>query len=303
MTADTMPLRLRTALKRYPHTARLITGEITDPRVRLDWVEVEPIYRAFAPMARAQVYDVSEMAIVTCLQAKAYHKPLLLLPTVIAARLQQKCLVYNRNRRPMTLADLIGARVGVRAYSQTTGMWVRAILAGTYGIATARIRWVTFEEGHLAEYDDPSFVTRMPAGADMLAMLRAGDLDAAIFGNDLPREDGIESLVPRPALADEAWYQIHRFVPINHVVVMSRAVADAHPESVAAVYHLLKQGKIAAGPATGAVPNALPDGIDAMRRPLDMILEACAEQQLLPRTLTVDELFADCVAFLGDAAR
>ena len=303
MSADTAILHLRTALKRYPHTAGLISGEITDPHVRLDWVEVEPIYRAFAPMARAQVYDVSEMAIVTYLQAKAYDKPLLLLPTVVAARLQQKCIVYNRKRRSMRLGDIVGARVGVRAYSQTTGMWVRAILAGTYGIPTERIKWVTFEEGHLAEYEDPPFVTRMPPGADMLAMLRAGELDAAIFGNDLPREDGIESLIPNPAQADKAWYEAHRFVPINHVVVMSRAVADAHPESVAAVYNLLKQGKIAAGPAKGDMPNALPDGIDAMRRPLEMILAACDEQQLLPRRLTVDELFADCVAFLGDAAR
>lgn len=51
------------------------------------------------------------------------------------------------------------------------------------------------------------------------------------------------------------------------------------------------------------MPNALPDGIDAMRRPLELILAACEEQRLLPRPLTVDELFADTVAFLGDAAR
>ncbi|KAF1050594.1 MAG: hypothetical protein GAK41_01546 [Burkholderia gladioli] len=51
--------------------------------------DVEPIRRAFAPMARRQVYDVSELAIATYLQAKAYRKPLVLLPFVIAARFQQ----------------------------------------------------------------------------------------------------------------------------------------------------------------------------------------------------------------------
>ena len=155
MTDGAPPLHLKTVLKRYPHTERLIAGEITDPRVRLDFVNVDPIYRAFAPMARAQVYDVSEMAVVTYLQARAYDKPLFLLPTVVASRLQQKCLVYNRNRRAMTLDDIVGKKVGVRAYSQTTGMWVRAILAGTYGIPTNRVTWVTFEEGHLAEYEAP----------------------------------------------------------------------------------------------------------------------------------------------------
>jgi len=302
MTAGSAPVRLRTALKRYPHTAGLIDGTITDARVALDWTEVDPIYRAFAPMAREQAYDVSEMAIVTCLQARAYGKPLLVLPTVVAARLQQKCLVYNRKRRPMALEDIVGARVGVRAYSQTTGMWVRAILAGTYGIPTQRIHWVTFEEGHLAEYRDPPFATRMPPGAHMLAMLRSGEIDAAIFGNDLPSEEGIEPLIPDPVAADRAWHEAHRFVPINHVVVMRRTVADAHPEAVHAVYDLLQRGKIAA-PRTGGVASALPDGIAALRRPLDVILEACDEQRLLPRPLTVDDLFADCVAFLGDAAR
>jgi 4,5-dihydroxyphthalate decarboxylase len=298
-----MMLRLSTVLKRYPHTAKLISGEITDPRVQLDWVEIEPIHRAFAPMARTQAYDVSEMAIVTYLQAKAYGKPLVLLPTVVAARLQQKCIVYNRNRRAMALSDLPGARVGVRAYTQTTGMWVRAILHGTYGIRTEHITWVTFEEGHLAEYEEPPFVTRMPKGADMLGMLRDGALDAAIFGNDLPDEEGIEPLIPDPAHADRTWYETHHFVPINHVVVMKRAAAEAHPESAAAVYDLLKRGKIAAGPAQGDAPQALPDGIEAMRRPLQMILDACDEQRLLPRTFTVDDMVSDSLAFLGNAAR
>jgi len=306
MTDGAAPLHLTTVLKRYPHTEKLIAGEITDPRVRLDFVNVDPIYRAFAPMARAQVYDVSEMAIVTYLQARAYDKALFLLPTVVASRMQQKCIVYNRKRRPMTLDDLAGKRVGVRAYSQTTGMWVRAILAGTYGIPTERIEWVTFEEGHLAEYEDPVFATRMPKGAEMLGMLRDGELDAAIFGNDLPKEEGIEPLIPNPALADKAWYEAHRFVPINHVVVMKRGAAEAHPESVAAVYHLLQQGKRAAAPAVGgipsALPNALPDGIDALRRPLEMILAACDKQKLLPRALTVDELFAESITFLGKTA-
>jgi 4,5-dihydroxyphthalate decarboxylase len=297
-------LHYKTALKRYPHTAKIIDGEISDPTVQLDCLEIEPIYRAFAPMAREQIYDVSEMAIVTYLQAKAYNKPVILLPTVVAARLQQKCIVYNAKRHPMGLSDLAGAKVGVRAYTQTTGMWVRAILAGTYGIPTESIKWISFEEGHLAEYADPAFSTRMPPGADMLGMLKSGEIDAAIFGNDLPSDDGIESLIPNPAGADEVWYEKNGFVPVNHVVVMSRAVAEKNPESVKAVYRMFKQGKALAGaPKAGVKANALPDGLDALRHPLEMILGYCEEQQLLPRKLTVDEIFADCLEFLGDEAR
>ena len=83
------PLRLKTALKTYPHTRALKNGELTDPAIELVFEDVEPIHRAFAPMARRQAYDVSELAIVTYLQAKAYGKPVVLLPTVVAARFQQ----------------------------------------------------------------------------------------------------------------------------------------------------------------------------------------------------------------------
>lgn len=304
MKIDNGVLHLNTAIKKYPHTATLMSGEITAPDVRLDCLDIEPIHRAFAPMARSQAYDVSEMAIATYLQAKAYGKPLVILPTVLAARLQQGCIVYNARRRPMTVGDLAGAKVGVRAYTQTTGMWVRAILEGTYGVPTTKIEWVTFEGGHLLEYQDPSFVTRAPAGKEMLTMLLDGEIDAAIFGNDLPDIEGIVPLIPDPVAADKIWYDRHGFVPVNHVAVMHRAVAEAHPDSVKSVYKLFRQGKAAAvNPADpSALLKRLPDGIDALRGPLEMILACCEEQQLLPRKLGVDEIFADCLEFLGDEA-
>src|SRR5580698_6640422 len=118
------PLRLKTALKTYPHTMPLKTGALTDPAIELVFEDVEPIHRAFAPMARRQAYDVSELAIVTYLQAKAYGKPVLL-PTVVAARFQQGCIIYNAERGKLDVGSLAGKKVGVRAYSQTTGVWVR----------------------------------------------------------------------------------------------------------------------------------------------------------------------------------
>src|SRR5215207_10380199 len=83
---------------------------------------------------REQRFDVSEIAIATFLQAKAYRKPLVLLPVVLAARFQQSALLCRTDgdiRRP---GDLVDRRVGVRAYSQTTGVWLRGILADEHGI-------------------------------------------------------------------------------------------------------------------------------------------------------------------------
>jgi 4,5-dihydroxyphthalate decarboxylase len=174
--------------------------------VRLDCIEVDPIYRAFAPMARQQAYDVSEMAIVTYLQAKAYGKPLVLLPTVVAARLQQGCLVYDARRGPLTLADLPGAR-DRRAGLFADHRHVGARHPGRHLRRRRRcVEWVTFEDAHLEEYVDPPIATRAPAGKTMLGMLQDGEIDAAIFGNDLPKDDAIRPVIPDPAAADQAWY-------------------------------------------------------------------------------------------------
>jgi 4,5-dihydroxyphthalate decarboxylase len=287
---------LRIVLKTYPHTRAIKTGELTDPRVRLDFLEVEPIHRAFAPMARQQIYDVSEMAIVTYLQAKAYGKPLVLLPSVVAARFQQGCLVYDARHGTRTVANLKGARIGVRAYSQTTGMWVRGILANTYGVDIDAIEWITFEGSHLAEYAEPSSAKRAPSGKTMLGMLQDGEIDAAIFGNDLPSDENIRPVIPDHVVADQAWYASHRQVPINHVVVMHRLVAERYPGAAQAVYDLLERGKTLAPPTPR---DRLPGGVDALRERLGLVLEFCRQQRLLPRPLTLDEIVADSLEFIN----
>jgi 4,5-dihydroxyphthalate decarboxylase len=300
----TQPLRLKAALKTYPHTRALKSGEFTDPAVELAFEDIEPIHRAFAPMARKQAFDVSELAIVTYLQTKAYGKPVVLLPAVVAARFQQKCIIYNAQHGPLDVGSLEGKRIGVRAYSQTTGMWVRTILAQTYGVPIDRIDWVTFEGAHLEEYREPSFVRRAQPGEALLPMLRAGELDAAILGNDLPDEPGLVPLIGDAAAADRAWYGIHRYVPINHVVVVTKALVEAHPEVVRAVYGLLCRGKQSvAHEHVAGKPDPLLFGIDALRGPLEETLAFCDNQHLLPRRLSVDEIFADCLDVLRDAAR
>jgi 4,5-dihydroxyphthalate decarboxylase len=297
------PLLLKTALKTYPHTRALKSGELTDAAVQLVFEEVEPIHRAFAPMARRQIYDVSELAIVTYLQAKAYGKPIVLLPAVVAARFQQGCIIYNAERARLDVAELAGKKIGVRAYTQTTGMWVRAILSQTYGVPLQANEWITIEGSHLEEYTDPSFVQRAAPGKQLLPMLRSGEIDAAILGNDLPDEPSLEPLIVNAVAADNAWYAAHRYVPINHVVVVTQALADAHPHAVRAVYDLLCRGKASVAAENAGKPDKLLFGYDALRGPLEETLAFCEEQQLLPRTLTVDEIFADSERILGDAGR
>ena len=82
---------------------------------------------------------------------------------------------------------------------------------------------------------------------------------------------------------------------------MKREVIEQHPQALRAVYELLRRGK-ASVDATPGEPDKLPFGVTALRAPLEEILEFCVHQKLLPRSLSVDEIFADCIEVLGDAA-
>jgi len=213
---------LSAALGDYPHTAALPETAA----LRLERVAVKPISRAFAPMVREVRYDVSEMAIATFLMAKEAGVPITLLPVVMASRFQEGailCRAGSEIRRP---ADLAGKRVGVRAYSQTTGMWLRGVLAESHGVAADAIAWTTFEDAHVPSFRDPPFCTRAPAGADMTAMLRAGELDAAIFGAELPAGDDLRPVFPDVDAAGRDFQARHGFVPVNHLVVVTSALAQ-----------------------------------------------------------------------------
>ena len=290
---------LKLALKRYPQTRALLDGEVSSPLVRFEFHEVEPIHDAFKPMAQRQVYDASEMAIFTYLQARSYNKPLVLLPIVLAARFQHPCIVYNTAfHAQLTPAMLPGLRVGVRAYSQTTGAWVRNILADEHGLDLEAIKWITFEGGHLEEYREPGFVTRAPAGTKLLPMLMSGGVDAAILGNDLPDDPRIKAVIPNARTAGRAALERTGLIPINHMLVVTKALAESRPDLVRAIFALFRAAKEAV-PQDAGQPDLRPIGCKAIAPSLRSVAGLAHHQQLIPEQFSMDELFADARAILG----
>src|ERR1700756_4971113 len=191
----------------YPHTTALKNGVITSDRVAFRFNEVEPINKAFLMMVRQEKVEVSEMALATYWQARAYGKPLTLLPATMMGRFQHGTMLYNSERGTVTPESLPGRRVGVRAFSQTTGVWLRGILWKDYGLDLGAVKWVTFEDAHVSEYRDPPGVERAAADKDITKMLLDGELDAAIFGGPMPTEPQLKSVIPDPDAAAKAWYK------------------------------------------------------------------------------------------------
>jgi len=277
----------------YPHTKALKNGDIKSGRVALRFTEVSPINKAFLMMVRQEKFDVCEMAIATYLQAKAYGKPLTLLPATMMGRFQHGAMLYNAERGLVTLENLPGRRVGVRAFSQTTGVWLRGILWKDYGIDLGKVKWVTFEDAHVPEYRDPPGVERAAAGKDMTKMLLDGELDAAIFGGVLPTDPRLKSVIADPDAAAKDWYKKRGVVPVNHMVVVKSGLAKSDPGALCEVFHMLLASKRAAGlPKPGAI-DTIPFGFDAVKPALDLISSYALEMKIIPRRYSVEELFDD----------
>ncbi|MBO1073244.1 ABC transporter substrate-binding protein [Roseomonas marmotae] len=286
MAEQGQPAVLRTAMGTYPRTRALKEGQVTSPLLRLDFADIPVISRAFAPMVREGRFDVSEMAIATFLQARAMERPLVLLPVVLAARFQQSALLCRAGSDIRGPADLAGRRIGVRAYSQTTGMWLRGIIAENGGPAPAECRWITFEDAHVSGIADPPWAERAAPGQDMMAMLREGALDAVIVGNDLPDDPGLRTVYADPDAASAAFWQRHRIVPANHVLTVSRDLAEQRPELVAELLRMMRQ---AASTLPPGAYGPLPASRAEMRPVLELALRYMDQQDMLPRPLTPDE--------------
>jgi|SRR5690348_7688754 len=293
-------LKLHTLLGNYPNVMPLKNGDIRSDLVEFDCPEVKVANTQFKPLVREGKYDLGELAIGTYLQAKVYGKPYVLIPAVVVGRGQHHTIAYNPERGHLGPTDLAGRRVGVRAYTQTTGAWVRGILADQYGMNTEAIRWITFEDPHLAEYRDPPFVERAPEGKTLAQMLLDGEIDAAIVGDKLP-DPRLKHLVPDAEAVARRWAETHDGVPINHMMVVRESISRSQPEVVREVYRMLRESRRASGvPGMGTPLDPLRFGVEAVRPTLELIIDYAQRQKLIPRRFTVDELFDDTTRALED---
>jgi 4,5-dihydroxyphthalate decarboxylase len=225
----------------YPHTRALreATGGSDDLDCR--YVRITPIFAAFARMVRQLEFDICELALATYLQAREAGIPLTLLPVVMSGDIQHRSLSRWPTSAPVAPRELAGKRVGVRSYSQTSGMWVRGILREEFGIEAADVTWVTTEPCHVEQYREPRNVERVDGTVDNL--LRDGQVAAAVLAPTAPGAQGAD-LVPVIRDAEAAgreWIDRHGTIPVNHLVVVRSDVLRREPETVSRLYQALRR--------------------------------------------------------------
>ncbi|KWX23997.1 hypothetical protein AFM11_11555 [Mycolicibacterium wolinskyi] len=301
-----MPETLSIATKAYPHTAFLTEPGFTVRGHGIALADADPIYKAFAPMVRELRYDVSELAIATYLQAREADIPIALLPVALSGDFHHHSLTCWPGSAELNPADLKGQRVGVRAYSQTTGLWVRGILNEEYGVDSKDVTWITTEEPHVDSYVEPANVER--ASGKVLDLLRRGDVVAAVLGP--PALDGAQGplvpIIPNWRDAEEAWGERHRTVPINHMLTVRRDLLESDPDTVWELYQAFgtqiaarKAAEVSPGPRVRALRFGVTDELVAA---LQVAIDYALQQEVIRKPVSVDELLDDFTRHLGDRA-
>jgi 4,5-dihydroxyphthalate decarboxylase len=159
------------------------------------------------------------------------------------------------------------------------------------------VTWRTVGEGHLEEYHDPANCVPLPKGSNIGQMMLDGELTATLQGIDLPKDPRVERLVPDPFNAAKDWFAREGVVPINHIFVVHQDIAKSRPDVVREIYRMIGESRDL---TEGGLPDPFPPmGIEANRKGLELAITWAFEQKIIPRRLSVDELFDDVTGSLG----
>jgi 4,5-dihydroxyphthalate decarboxylase len=320
------PLRLNIAIADYGHTRALKSGEVPIKGIEANFVQVVPIIGAFRRMVRDVEFDVCEMAPTTYMIARALGAPFVALPIVVMRRFHHGGFVVRPDSGIKVPKDLEGKKVGVRAYSVTTGVWTRGIFIDEYGLDSSKVTWVVDDEEHVTTLRLPPNVVHAPEGKSLAGMMASGELQAGFSGpagigragppTGAWEKGGQASTEVYPELIENAakveadWFKRTGIYPIHGLITVRTEVLWRHPWVARALYEAfveakkpyIKHLKGTAGDSADdkkyrglmqIVGDPLPYGLEANKPSIEAMLTYGLQQKLIPKRMSLEEAFVD----------
>ena len=312
-----------------PRTWPIIAG-----RARPEGIDLVPTVlhpsELFWRQLKFEEFDISEMSVSSFMIARSNGDDRFVgLPIFTTRMFFHTTILVRKDARIDKPSDLKGKRVGVPEYQQTAALWVRGVLENEFGVTPRDMEfWMertpSKSHGGATGFKPPPGVTvnQIPPEKNIGSMMVSGELDAVMFyladpnlidrsTIDLRSHPDIKPLFPDPHAEGVRFYNKTGLYPINHGMVMKRAVAEKYPWAVTNILKAFKQANDIANRErvahaeyyfeTGLLP---PEGRKAVRTPLishgvvanRLVLETIAkyslQQGLTSRLVTLEELFA-----------
>jgi 4,5-dihydroxyphthalate decarboxylase len=320
--------RLKITIGTYGHTAAIKDGSVPIEGVDADMIEVKPIIGAFRRMVRDLEFDICEMAPTTYMIARALGAPYIALPIFIMRRFHHGGFVVRPDANIRQPKDLEGKKVGVRAYSVTTGVWTRGIFVNEYGLNSDKVTWVVDDEEHVTSLKLPPNVIHAPEGKSLQSMMASGEIQAGFTGPagvgragppignwDMNAPTGGDSGT-YPELLDNVeqvefdWFRRSGIYPIHGLIVVKDEHLKRHPwlarslmnAFVTAKKPYLEGLKLGRGDSPedkryrgffSLMSDPLPYGMAANRPSIDALVTYALQQKLIPARPELDQVFVD----------
>ena len=320
--------RLKIAVAEYGHTRAVTSGAIPIEGITSDFVKVAPIIGAFRRMVRDLEFDICEMAPTTYMIARALGSPFIALPIFLMRRFHHGGFVVRPDAGIKVPKDLEGKKVGVRAYSVTTGVWTRGIFINEYDLDSSQVTWIVDDEEHVTALKLPSNVMHAPEGKSLQSMMKAGEIQAGFsgpagVGRSGPPISGWDKAAAAAAAADtypelianveqvEAdWFRHSGIYPIHGLIVvkdevigrypwLARSLMDAFVAAKKPYLDEIKSGKDDSPEDKryrkflSLMDDPLPYGITANRPSIEALVTYSLQQKLIPSRPQLDRVFVD----------
>jgi 4,5-dihydroxyphthalate decarboxylase len=315
---------LSMAFWNYDRTLPIADGRVAvegcEPRVEL--LRPQELFpRAFG----AAEFDVAELSLSRyTMQRAARTSQYTALPVFPSRTFRHASIYVRRDRGIARPQDLRGRTLGLNNYDDTAAVVARGMLRDDYGLGLADITWCIgdLESGQAPRVAPPAVPPHI-----RMVFSRERTLDSLLAAGEL---DGIVSIVPPPCFraghksiarlfpdwraAERDWFARTRHFPIMHVIGVRSTLLQAEPRLARSLYDAFCRAKDLAvaelenlqAPKTTlpwaaaelAETRALlgedywPYGFGANRAALERQLRYAAEDGLLAKPLTAEELFA-----------
>src|SRR5580692_3330011 len=318
--------QLKIAIGTYGHTRALKWGDVRIDGVDPAFVEVVPIIGAFRRMVRDVEFDICEMAPTTYMIARALGAPYIALPIFLMRRFHHGGFVVRPDAGIKVPKDLEGKKVGVRAYSVTTGVWTRGIFVNEYGLDSAKVTWVVDDEEHVTALKLPTNVIHAPEGKSLQSMMKSGEIQAGFTGPagvgragppvsgwdkaGAAAADTYPELIADVEKVEADWFRKSGIYPIHGLIVvkdehikrypwLARSLMNAFVEAKKPYLEELKRGQ-GDNPEDKRYRNflslmsdPLPYGIAANRPSIEALVTYSLQQKLIPARPQLDQVFVD----------
>jgi 4,5-dihydroxyphthalate decarboxylase len=320
------PVPLKIAVAEFPHTKAILSGRIPIEGVEPQFMNVVPQIAAYRRMVRDVEFDVCELAPTTYIIARAHGAPFVALPIFVSRMFHHSGFLVRPDAGIKSPKDLEGKKVGVRAYSVTTGVWTRGILIDEYGLDSSKVTWVVDDEEHVRELQLPPNVVQAPEGTSLVEMMAKGEISAGFSGNaglgragkptagwdakQIPAADYPEMFSDAKSI-EAAWFKKTGIYPMHGTIVVKDSVLREHPWVARSLLDAYSKAKsewmpsLLDGSANAATDkkyrdlmpvvgdDPLPFGIKRNRATIEALESYAFKQKLIPRRMSIDELFVD----------